>query len=200
MISIAIPIHKGMKNFQFFYDRCIKSIESQTYKDYEIVITEEGKMAENTNAAIKKSKGDLIKLLYMDDYLAHPNALQVIVDNFKGEWLATGCLHQAADQLNYEDPHSPHLPYYTQDIHRGNNCIGSPSVVTLRNKGRLLFDEKLSFLLDCDLYRRYYDTYGPPTLINDLNVVIGLHPGQTSNTMPTSEKEWEFNYLMKKYE
>lgn len=200
-ISICVPIHKTMKNGNFFLWRLTQSLMSQTFKDYELVITQEGSMPINTNAALKKAKGELIKILYLDDYFAHKSALQEIVDNFKEEdqWLATGCLHQDASRETLEEPHSPHYPTYSKDMHRGNNTIGSPSVITIRNTGKLFFDENLSYLLDCDLYRRYFDTYGPPKLFNDLNIVIGLHPGQTSNTMSNAAKQKEFNYLNEKY-
>lgn len=196
-VSIVVPIHTSMKDGDYFLWRLVQSLMRQSFKDYELVIVQEGLMARNSNSGIQKARGELIKILYLDDYFAHDNALQEIVDNFgpEDQWLATGCLHQGED----EEPHSPHLPEYTQDIHRGNNRIGSPSVITIRNSGHLLFDENLSFLLDCDLYRRYYETYGPPKLLNDLNVVIGLHEGQTSNTMPSEEKLTEYQYLLEKY-
>ena len=190
-----------MENGEYFLWRSIQAIMKQSFKDYEIVIVQEGKMPVNSNAGLNKARGELIKILYLDDYLAHVDSLQVIVDSFKKEdmWLATGCIHQRYEPGNYEDPHSPHYPSYTNDIHLGNNRIGSPSVITIRNKGHLLFDENLSFLLDCDLYRRYHDSYGPPKLVNDLNVIIGIHDGQTSNTMPQKEKLQEFEYVKNKY-
>ncbi len=201
-LSIVIPIHAGMKNGDYFLWRSIQSIMNQSFKDYEIVIVQEGKMAENTNAGIRKAQGEIIKILFLDDYLAHKDALQVIVENFKDEdmWLATGCLHQRTGARDfYEDPHSPHYPTYSEDIHTGNNTIGSPSVVAFRSGLDLFFDEELSFLLDCDLYKRLHEAYGEPRLVNDLNVVIGLHDGQTSNTMPDSEKLEEFNYVISKH-
>ncbi len=200
-ISIIVPIHKKMRNRAFFLDRLVQSLMDQTFKDYELVITQDGTMPHNTNAGISKAKGELIKVLYMDDFFAHKNALQNIVEAFTPttQWLATGCLHQDSSPETLEEPHSPHYPTYSKDIHTGNNTIGSPSVITIRNDGALLFDENLSYLLDCDLYRRYFDVYGPPTLLNDLNVVIGLHSGQTSNTMSEKAKQAEFNYLVEKY-
>lgn len=201
-VSIVIPIHAGMKSGDYFLWRLIQSIMVQSFKDYEIIIVQEGKMAENTNNGMNRARGEIIKILYLDDYFAHTNSLKVIVDNFKGDtqWLVTGCLHQrSAGRGFYEDPHSPHFPEYTEDIHMGNNRLGSPSVVALRNEGHLLFDENLSFLLDCDLYKRYYMTFGAPKLVKDLNIVIGIHNGQTSNIMSDNEKLDEFNYVRAKY-
>lgn len=185
-LSVAIPFYKGMKNADFFLKRCLESINSQTFTDYEIVITEDGKMAENTNAAIKKSEGDLIKILYMDDYLAHENALQDIVDNFKNDWLITG------------SDNNPE-PYFTPDIHLGNNKLGSPSAMTIRNGLNIYFDENLTWLLDCDLYKRLYDKYGLPTILPGVNVNIGIHPGQASNLIPTQIKINEYEYEKEKF-
>lgn len=200
-LSIVVPIH-DMEHGDFFLWRLVQSLVSQTFQDFELIITQEGRMAENTNAGLKRARGELIKILYLDDYLAHPKALQHIVENFKDSdmWMATGCLHQATEGDLYEDPHSPHYPTYTHDIGQGNNRIGSPSVITLRNKGHLVFDEQMSWLLDCDLYKRYYEAYGAPHILKDLNVVIGLHKGQVSQTMSQKAKVAEQDYLNKKYE
>lgn len=199
-ISIVIPYHDSPLT-AFFLGRLLNSIHAQSFKDYEIILTKEGKMAENTNAAMQKAKGELIKIMYSDDYFAHPDALKVIVDSFTEEtqWLATGCLHQQVG-TGYVTPHSPHIPSYSDDIETGHNTIGSPSVITVRNEGKLFFDEELSFLLDCDLYKRYYQKYGLPAIIEDMNVVIGLHDEQVSNTMSQKDKLQEFKYMQNKYE
>ena len=193
-ISIVIPIHP-MKNGDFFLWRLIQSIMMQSFKDYEIIITQEGLMAENTNAAMKKAQGEIIKIIYLDDYLAHKDSLKVIVDNFGDSmWLATGCLHDNGDGKLF----NPHFPTYSEDIHTGNNTIGSPSVLSLRREGCLYFDTKLSWLLDCDLYQRYNKAYGLPTLVNDLNVVMGLGSHQTTHILKNEVKQWEHDYLHNK--
>lgn len=185
-LSITIPYYKGMKNSKFFLKRCVDSIKNQTFTDYEIVITEDGKMAENTNSAIRKSKGDLIKILYMDDYLAHENALQDIVDSFRDEWLITG------------SDNNPN-PYFTSDIHLGNNKLGSPSALTIKNGLDMYFDENLTWLLDCDFYRRLYDKCGLPDILPGVNVNIGIHPGQASNLIPDKIKINEYEYEKEKF-
>lgn len=193
-ISIVVPVH-DMDNADYFFKRLQDSIEAQTFKDYEVIVTKNGKMAENANSAIKQAKGEIIKILFLDDYLAHPHALQHIADNFTGGWLATGCVH-TEDGLNL---FNDHYPSYNKGMLQGVNTIGSPSVVSFENNDPLLFDEKMSWLLDCDLYARLYERYGEPTLVNDLDIVIGLGSHQTTHTMPLEEKQKESLYLTNKY-
>jgi glycosyltransferase involved in cell wall biosynthesis len=194
-LSIIIPIH-DMPNGDKFLWRTINRIMEQSFKDYEIIITKEGKMAENTNAGIRRARGEIVKILYLDDYLAHEHSLQKIVDAFEPDtkWLVTGCLHDYGDTLG-----NPHMPEYTDEIYTGDNRIGSPSVLAFRREGCFYFDERLSYLLDCDLYKRYHDAYGDPKILEEYNVVIGLHEGQTSNTMPDGEKREEGIYMLNKY-
>ena len=190
MISIAIPVYPQMKNGDALLKRCLDSIKSQSYQDYEIVITTSGSMAENTNKALKASKGDLIKILYQDDYLAHSEALESIVEAFKGQWLVTGCIHD--DGLSIQ---RPHLPWYDPE----ENHIGSPSVLTMRNGLDMYFDENLGWLLDLDLYKRLYAKYGEPDTLDDINVVIGVGDHQATNTMGDQVKINEQIYLNEKY-
>ncbi len=184
-ISIAIPIH-NMKKKDYFLKRCLDSVRMQSFQDFEIVITDEGKMAENTNAAIKECVGDLIKILYMDDYFAHKDALKDIVDKFNGKWMITG---------TDTNPH----PYWTDDIETGNNKLGSPSALTIKNGLHMYFDERMSWLLDCDFYKRMQKKYGEPTILNDINVNIGIHDGQMTNILTDEEKINEYKYMQKKY-
>lgn len=188
-MSIIVPIH-DMENGDFFLSRLINSLTIQTFRDFEVVITKQGLMAENTNAGIKKAKGALIKILYMDDMLAHENALKDIVDAFQmyeGEWLIT------AAQNNLH-------PRYTDDIEKGNNKLGSPSALTMLADSALLFDEKMSWLLDCDLYKRLHEAYGLPIILDrEPGVILGIHEGQMTNILTNEEKLAEYNYMEKKY-
>lgn len=193
-VSIAVPVH-DMENGEQFLQRLLDSLGQQTFRDFEVVITREGKMAENTNAAIKKSKGEIIKILYMDDYLYGPEALQNIVDAFEGGWLATGCVHTE----NGKDFYDAHFPTYSDDMATGNNTIGSPSVVAFANDDPLLFDETLSWMLDADLYVRLYERYGPPTLLPTLDVAIGIGPHQMTRILTDEQKLHERQYVAKKH-
>jgi glycosyltransferase involved in cell wall biosynthesis len=189
-LSVVIPIH-DMKGGADFLWRSVNALMEQSFQDFEIVITKQGRMAENTNAGIKRAKGELIKILYLDDYLAHKDALKEIVEAFEAKPEAMWLITPADNNLH---------PVYTQDIHRGNNRLGSPSALTIRNKNPLLFDEEMSWMLDCDLYKRMYDTYGEPIILKNVGVNIGIHDGQMTNLLTTDEKNLEVRLIINKHE
>lgn len=180
-----------MKNGDFFLTRLINSLLTQTFRDFEVVITKKGKMAENTNAAIRRARGELVKILYMDDYLLDENALKKMVAAFDTNpnfhWLIAG-----ADNNQF--------PQWTDDIETGNNRLGSPSALMFRNDKPLLFDENMSWLLDCDLYRRMCDRHKYPIILEGAYIGIGIGDHQMTNILTEKDKQEEFNYLKKKYE
>lgn len=207
MISIVIPTYEMHGQGVEMLRRCISSIHSQTYTDYEIIVSDNSendlikKMCEdivlyvrnpikgicaNTNNAMRLATGDLIKILNQDDYLAHPYALQDIDDNFEGQWLIAGC----DNNIN---------PYYTGDIHQGNNKLGGPSVLTIRNKDVLFFDESLTWLFDCDYYKKMYATYGAPKILNGVNVCIGIGDHQVTSVLGIDIKEAELLLMTNRY-
>lgn len=190
-ISIAIPTH-DMENGDYFLSRLINSLNIQTFRDFEVVITKRGGMAKNSNEAIKRCRGGIIKVLYQDDYLGHENALKEIAEAFKGGWLVTGCEHDTGNGVRM----APHFPKFSpSDV---NNFIGSPSVLAFENNNPLLFDENMTWLLDLELYKRLYARYGPPTILNTLNAVIGIGSHQVTNQLSDEHKLREVEYLNNK--
>lgn len=192
-VSIAIPYHTTDKT-AFYLSRLLKSIEEQTFKDYEIILTKEGDFAENHNAAIKKSTGDIIKLMQMDDYFTHQNALRFLVHAFDNDesakWLISATKH--TDGVI-------HQPRWTEDIYTGNNQLGSVSSISVRRGAVLLFEEPLQWVVDCDWYYRMKLKYGFPMLLLDPGVTIDIRTDRLSHTIPTPIKLQEIEYLQKKY-
>ena len=194
-ISVIVPFH-WMKDWQFFLTRCLGSIEQQSFKDYEVILTKSGKMAENTNRAIQCAKGEIIKILYMDDYLAHPESLKNIAENFKGGWLVTGCVHNFGDGIMKK----PHFARYEGVLPSSKivNSIGSPSVLAFENKDPLLFDENMTWVLDVDYYQRLLKRYGPPTILDSYDVVMGCGDHQITHIISEETKRLEEKYLINK--
>lgn len=187
-VSIVIPYH-DMENGAFFLKRNLDSIMAQSFKDYEIVLTKEGRMAENINAGIRKARGEIIKILFLDDWLFDENYLERVSEEFTPDtnWLVT-----SADN-------NPN-PEWNENIHLGVNTLGSPSALAVRNGLNIYFDENLSWLLDCLLYKKLYTLYGKPKIIKDVTISIGIHEDQTTNLLSDERKQWELDYIKSIYE
>ncbi len=217
-----------MRGFgHIFLKESFDILTKQTFKDFEIVISDHsrndlienlckeysdklaityyrnkeqlGNYSFNINTAIKKSTGKLIKILLQDDILASNESLREISDSFnidKDYWLVTPCIH-SADRIHR---FNPFYPRYNLGIQYGKNTIGSPSVLTIRNDHPLLFDEKLIWLNDCDYYKRWYSTFGPPVILKNIGVVIGVGDHQITNTIAKFKlRQKEFFYIVRKY-
>jgi glycosyltransferase involved in cell wall biosynthesis len=227
LVSICIPTYEMHGLGEKFLQHSFDVLVNQTFKDFEVVISDHsktnaikdlceiykdkldiayyantehrGNSSANINNSIKKARGKLIKFLMQDDFLYTENSLKEIVRHFdmtKDNWLVTACEH-TTDGINF---YKPFYPTYHDKIHIGRNTISSPSVLTIKNDGPLLFDEKLLQRTDGDYYKRCYDRFGEPKILNSICVVnrAGLH--QVSNTMITeSLKDFEYQYVLKKY-
>lgn len=210
-LSVVIPVYP-MENGEYFLRRSLFQLSLQTFKDFEVVIPENAEtpqyqhvlddfpqltfnyfinprygMAANTNAGLRAAQGELIKILYQDDCLAHERALETIIERFTGNWLITGC------------DTNPN-PYLTSNILEGNNKLGSPSVLTIKNtEDMIFFDESLKWLLDCCYYHRMHELYGEPQIISGVEVIMGTGDHQQTNILSDYLKAKEQEYLVEKY-
>jgi len=222
ILSVCIPTYEMHGKAKELLTRSFDMLKKQTCKDFEVIISDNSEddvvknlcenpiykflnikyvrnpkkgASRNMNESIKKASGKLIKILHMDDYLSNENSLQSIIDNFKGNWLVTGCGHDKGNGKIIK----PHFPVYNKKIYLGKNTIGAPSVLTIKNEDHLMFDDILIWLNDCDYYKRLYDKYGEPDILNEINVIIGLGKHQTTSSLSNKIKKDEKKYLKKKY-
>ncbi len=124
----------------------------------------------------------------MDDFLSDPDVLEDIFRAFEessSDWVITG----ANNNL---------FPRWTNNIETGNNKLGSPSALAFRKEAGLLFDENMSWLLDCDLYKRFYEQSGEPLILDGDYITIGEHDGQMTHLLTDEEKMSEHIYLANK--
>ena len=221
-VSICIPIYQGMGNSWQLLKRNLDSIIKQTFKNYEIVISDDSTdeylsnlvlnyvsqypifchysqnrgekgMAQNINYAIDKANGELVKILFQDDFFYSQDSLDDIIRHFTYQttWLVTGCTH-FMDGLYF----NPHEPYFSES----ENTIGSPSVLTFRRTADIKFDPQFRWVLDLDLYKQFFRKYGSPKILKKINVVIGIHEGQTTYNLSDEFKIEEHRRLKEKYE
>ncbi len=200
-VSVCIPVY-NMDNGEVLLKRNLDSIMKQNFKDFEIVVSDGAKgkfnellgnypvrmvmgkpgMANNTNNAIDNARGEIVKILFQDDFFYNQSALRQIVKHLTPtfNWLACGCYHT----LDGKSLINPHKPFFSWSA----NTIGSPSVVAFKNSVSIRFDPQFKWVLDLDFYRRLQETYGSPKILNQYEVVIGLHSGQETNKLPLEIK------------
>ena len=226
-LSICIPTYEMNGKGDIFLEHSFKLLNKQTFKNFNIIISDHskndlikdlctkylkdlnivyiknseniGNSSSNINNAIKNADGKLIKILFQDDFLYNEESLENTFKNFdfkNDNWLVSRCEHSSNGKSFYRD----FKPYYNDNIHLGNNTISSPSVLTILNNKPLLFDENLIWLMDCDYYKRCYEKFGNPKILNIITVVNRVGNHQISNTLATENlKEKEYKYIIEKY-
>ena len=227
LLSICIPTYEMKGYGNLFLRKSFDILADQTFKDFNVIISDHskdslikdlcneykdrldikyvkntvkrGSSSANINNAIKNADGKLIKILFQDDFLYNEKSLEEIASNFdleKDKWLITACIH-SNDGLNF---FRPFYPKYNRYIHLGKNTISSPSVLTIKNENHLLFDENLIWLMDVDYYKRCYNKFGHPKILNEVNIVNRVGSHQVSNSIVNiSIKIKEIFYILKKY-
>lgn len=197
-ISIAIPTWECYGEGPRLLNDLLRTIEIQTFKDFEVIISDHsvddevlneiknfensinfnylknsdnrGNSPANLNKAIERCNGELIKIMFQDDFFYDDEALEKIVNAFFNsdkQWLLNGTNHTA------DDGHSFYwelFPSFNEDLIKGVNTISSPSVVTTKKECILKFDENLKYLMDVDFYYRMKQTFGEPIFYNDILV------------------------------
>ena len=158
-----------------------------------------GIISPNLNNAMKHCTGKWIKILFQDDFLYDENSLltqyEILEANPDIKWLITTFYHSDDGFSFYRLFH----PKLSDNIWAGNNTLGNPSNLTIKNQDLIFFDENLNWLVDCEYYYRLYLKYGNPTIINSITVVNRTHGGGLTDTTPKSLKDKELKMLIDIY-
>lgn len=176
-VSICIPAYNNERSIE----RLLKSIYNQTYKDYEIVITDDSNdnrvkelvshypdvryyknekrlgSTANWNEAVSKSHGDYIKIMHHDDWFSSKDSLKQFVQMLD-EHKETDIAFSGTWQYNETDKYARHIVKEDAQLIKDNyknlflgNTIGAPSAAIYR-KSNILFDQNLTWLVDMEFY------------------------------------------------
>ena len=184
LISICIPAYKNTS----FLERLLESLLQQTYTCFEVILSDDSpddtvkdfiagyqdKLAikyfknspalgtpANWNFAMKQAEGEYIKLLHDDDWLASPEALQLMVTALEQNPKA-GFVFSAYNNV-YEDGKVEQvvLSDKQETLLREEplrlfikNFIGHPSVILHRRTCGLWYDETIKWVVDFEAYIR----------------------------------------------
>jgi len=231
LVSIAISTYEANGNGYKLLMYNLNQIFKQDYPEIEVVISDHskddkikdvvalfnqknkypikyfretenlGNISFNINNAIENCTGDLIKIIFMDDYLLVDTAISDIVSEFgkniHAKWLVCSYLHT----YDYEKLERQINPIFNPEMCFGKNTIGSPSTLTFRKEVKERFDPKLRYNMDCELYHRIFFKYGQPITFYKPIVVNLLHDNQVTNSTKNYDKIKvdEQIYLKNKY-
>jgi len=228
-VSIAIPTWESHGRGGEFLDDLFRTIEIQTFKDFEVCISDhsvnddvlsvvnqfrdkfeivfhrntehKGNSPANTNAAIDLCSGEIVKIMFQDDFFYDDESLEKIVAEFENSdksWLVNGCNHTK------DDGHSFYWNFYPQwndKILHGVNTISSPSVLSIKKEvfKKVKFDTSLVMMMDCDYYYNTREHFGDPIYYHDVLVSNRVHKNQISMRYDKNLQD-EVNYCLKKYQ
>ena len=203
----------------------LEKLSHQTYCDFEVVVADQSdngvledicnefpgldirylrtaqlkrQASANTNAAIDAAQGDVIKILFQDDFLNGADALGQIAAGFDDpnvSWCLTGSEHTRDGKTLIR----PFVPRYHDRIHFGKNTVSSPSVLAFRREGAPRFDEELVWLMDVDFYKRCALQWGAPLILPTPLAVNRMHDAQVSAGVDRNLVNKELRYVRKKF-
>lgn len=226
-ISICIPTYEMSGKGVEYLTQSFDILCRQSFTDFEVIISDHsqnqdienlckaysdrlsigyykndkgrGSNSININNSIKNAKGEVIKILFQDDFLVGDNALEWLYLHFFGNtnhWLVSACCH-TKDGFNL---FNEFYPKYHDAIHHGINTISSPSVLMFKNESVEYFDEDTVWLMDVEYYKRMYDKFGLPSICNFVTIANREHETQLSKNISEEVKDAELKYIIKKYE
>tara|TARA_R110000822_G_scaffold67313_6_gene163978 strand:- start:143 stop:940 length:798 start_codon:yes stop_codon:yes gene_type:complete len=225
--SIAIPTYgyngKGAEFLEFSLDILTK----QTFQDFEVIISDHstdntilevftkyvkklnilyirntvgrGIISPNINNAMCECRGKHIKVLFQDDFLYNADSLQkqynfiTKLPDFK--WLMTDFYHSNTGT----DFYRPYHPRWNNKIWTGNNTVGCPSGMTLKNEDLIFFDEGLNWLMDVDFYQKMFIKHGEPNILTEKTAVNRTWGARLTDTIGQDLKDKEFKMLSQRY-
>jgi hypothetical protein len=225
--SITIPTYGYNGKGSEFLEHSLKIISNQTFKDYEVIISDHsvddtilnvvkswesvidikylknengrGVISPNINNAMKHSNGVWIKVLFQDDFLYDNESLE---NQYKFIIKNTNMKWFMTRFFHSNDGKTYYRlynPVWNNHIWTGNNTMGCPSGLTLLNDDLIYFDEGLNWLMDCDYYQRLFIKYGEPKILDEITTVNRTWGERLTDTTEESLKIKEFFLLKDKF-
>ena len=219
-ISVAVPVYEYYDRGVEFLDDMFRTIDSQTLKDVEVVISDHsvnddiknycekneynldikyfrnedgrGNPAINTNNAIDNCSGEIIKLFQQDDFFYDTEALEKM---YRAMTNSSKKWFACGAIHTRDDGYSffnPMIPRWDEKIilEPGYNFIGGISVTSIKKEVKTRFDSNTKMLLDVDFYYHTMLEYGMPIFYED--ILIGNRVRDSKTLMATiSEEEIE---------
>lgn len=237
-LSIAIPSYEMNGIGHQYLKECFDSILNQTFKDYEVVISDhssdddikqlcseykdtlnikyyknskhKGNGPYNTNHALEKCKGEIVKIIFQDDLFVNDKALEIIVNGLSGseyKWSLCAFNHTFDGTVFSR----PMIPRWTTYMLEGDNLLGGPTNFACKREYLEEFDYNIRLCMDTEFYHRMRYNHGAPLIIEDILVSHREHGNRISKNLKydivieLENKSWdmiqsELDYIQTKHQ
>jgi glycosyltransferase involved in cell wall biosynthesis len=222
--SIAVPAYEMKGQGSAFLRTLLSSVHAQDFKEIEVVVSDDStddeierlckeaseflnlrylrhkgqkRSSSNVNNAILNSTGDVVKVLFQDDFLFDKRSMTWVMESHEtgSKWSLSSCVHTYDGSRFFRH----HVPSFHPKGYLGENLAGSPSGLSFTRECDELFDENLVWLMDCELYHRLYLKCGNPHIIPHPAVANRLWEGQVTNQVDEAVKTHELSYVWRKF-
>ncbi len=220
-LSLCIPAYSMGGAGAAFLSQSFEVLASQSFDDFEVVVSDQSddgavaavceaysdrlsvrhiwnrdgkrQASANVNKAMRHAEGEIVKILFQDDYLNGDRALEIIVNAIgsAGKWHLCG----SGVSRNGGAVERAMVPRLTSKLKFGKNTVSSPSVLAMRRSCLEFFDEDLIWLMDVDLYQRLWDHLGDPVISPETLVVNRIHSGQVSASVSAELRRQELRHM-----
>jgi len=225
--SIAIPTYEyGGRGIEFL-TYSFSKISEQTFKNFEVVVSDHsqndeienlciewskkfrlkyvrnehgrGIISPNINVAMKHCSGEYIKILFQDDFLYGSTSLSQTHDFIKNEVDVEWLATSFYHSIDGVNMYRPLVPEWNDHIWTGRNTMGCPSGICIKNKNILYFDEDLNWMMDVDFYKRMFNRHGQPKILIDFTVVNRTWGERLTDTINEEIRLNEIRKMMDRY-
>lgn len=229
-VSVCIPAYRQTR----YLRRALDSLREQTFRDFEIVVTDDSPddevevflknyefgprlryfrnaaplgTPENWNESVRRSTGELIKILHHDDWLTQPDSLAKLVAALDAQpdadFAFCASVATNADTGAVRDTNRPtaaqvaRLQRHPEELFAGNR-IGAPSATLYRRRVGLAYDPRIKYTVDTDFYIRLLRKNPRIAYLPEALVGIGINEGQVTKSALADQdlllREYAYTY------
>lgn len=162
----------------------------------------------NWNKALSYAQGELIKIMFSDDWFTYPDSLEKMIKMLEKEPEAgmafCGCMQVSKKQSYSRKPEEGYVQKLQQDYRYLfiSNQIGAPSDILYRRSLGALFDEKSNWASDVFLYMEILKKNPRFVFSEEPLISIGIHENQYTETFTVNDSRIfkDYQYMFEKYE
>ena len=190
MISVIVPY----KEDRGWLNRCILSIENQSYRDFELIEAKsDGTLPQNFNWGLRQAKGEFIKMVQDDDWLP-PDSLRYLAYGIVDyPWVIGNVWQECGEPYIYKPPYTDfisNLAHY--GIHMGSTLYRKDMLDTIGG-----MDETLTTGEEYDMHLKLLSLGYAPKYIDKEVYHYRMWSGGKSVIYRRKRKEWRANELAK---